>query len=191
MADDTEQLIAGRYRLERSLGSGGMGQVWAAEDSLLGRTVAVKVVDLRGRGDEEALRARVMREARAAARIDDPGSVRVFDVGDEGHSVFIVMELVEAPTLADVVREQPLSPQRAADIGLDVLDGKQKGPPGPVVQATPWITDSDMKGVYDGPDGVMTLDAAAADLQPGTMLPLSPPWAKLELTDVLKPPVLN
>jgi ribose transport system substrate-binding protein len=76
-------------------------------------------------------------------------------------------------------------------LAVDVLDGKRAGPPGVVVQATPWITDSDMKGVYDGPDGVMTLESAAADLQPGTMLPLSPPWAKLDLADVLKPPVLK
>jgi ribose transport system substrate-binding protein len=62
-------------------------------------------------------------------------------------------------------------------LAVDVLDGKHAGPPGDVVQATPWITDSDMKGVYDGPDGVMSLEDAAVDLQPGTMLPLSPPWA--------------
>src|SRR4051794_11842825 len=99
-----------------------MGQVWAAEDTVLGRTVAVKMVDLRGRPDEEALRARVMREARAAARIDDPGSVRVFDVVDEGHAVYLVMELVEAPTLADIVKRQgPLAPDEVARIGLDVL----------------------------------------------------------------------
>ncbi|MCU1377303.1 MAG: Serine/threonine protein kinase [Acidimicrobiales bacterium] len=122
MPDRTQQLIAGRYRLDRSLGVGGMGQVWLAEDSLLGRTVAVKVVDLRGRGDEEALRARVMREARAAARIDDPGSVRIFDVVDDGHAVYLVMELIEAPTLADIVTaEGPLAADAVARIGLDVL----------------------------------------------------------------------
>jgi serine/threonine protein kinase len=121
VADETQQLIAGRYRPERSLGSGGMGQVWAAEDTLLGRTVAVKVVDLRGRADGESLRARVLREARAAARIDDPGSVRVFDVGDDEHRVWLVMELVEAPTLAEVAQDHPLTPERVADVGLDVL----------------------------------------------------------------------
>jgi serine/threonine protein kinase len=122
VADETHQLIAGRYRLEHSLGSGGMGQVWSAADTVLGRTVAVKVVDLRGRPDEDSLRARVMREARAAARIDDPGSVRVFDVVDEGHAVYLVMELVEAPTLAEIVtRQGPVTPDEAARIGLDLL----------------------------------------------------------------------
>ncbi|MCU1487907.1 MAG: Serine/threonine protein kinase [Actinomycetia bacterium] len=122
MADETQQLIAGRYRLEHSLGSGGMGQVWSASDTVLGRTVAVKVVDLRGRPDEDSLRARVMREARAAARIDDPGSVRVFDVVDEGHAVYLVLELVEAPTLAEIVtQEGPMTPDEAARIGLDLL----------------------------------------------------------------------
>jgi serine/threonine protein kinase len=122
VADETQQLIASRYRFERSLGAGGMGQVWAADDTVLGRTVAVKVVDLQGRRDEESLRARVMREARAAARIDDPGSVRVFDVVDEGHAVYLVMELVEAPTLAEIVgREGPVAPDEAARIGLDLL----------------------------------------------------------------------
>ncbi|MCU1375934.1 MAG: Serine/threonine protein kinase [Actinomycetia bacterium] len=122
MPDDTQQLIAGRYRLERSLGAGGMGQVWLAEDVLLGRPVAVKVVDLRRHVDEEALRARVMREARAAARIDDPGSVRIFDVVDAGHAVYLVMELVEAPTLSDVVTtDGPLDVRAVARLGLDVL----------------------------------------------------------------------
>ena len=56
---------------------------------------------------------------------------------------------------------------------------------------TPWITNTDLNGVYDGPSPVMTLDDAAVDLEPGTMLPLSPPWAKLDLQEVLKPPVIE
>ena len=56
---------------------------------------------------------------------------------------------------------------------------------------TPWITNTDLKGVYSGPSPVMTLNDAAVDLEPGTMLPLSPPWAKLDLQEVLKPPVIK
>ncbi len=76
-------------------------------------------------------------------------------------------------------------------LAVDVLDGKRENKPGMVFMETPWITNTDMKGIYDGPAPVMTLDEAAVNLQPGTMLPLSPPWAKLDLQEVLKPPVLQ
>jgi ribose transport system substrate-binding protein len=76
-------------------------------------------------------------------------------------------------------------------LGVDILDGKKTGKPGFVLLDTPWITNTDLKGVYDGPSPIMTLDAAAVDLEPGTMLPLSPPWAKLDLKEVTKPPVLK
>ena len=68
------------------------------------------------------LRERTRREARAAARLDHPSAVTVYDVVEDGQAPFLVMELVDAPTLADVVRRDgPLSPQRAAQVGLDLL----------------------------------------------------------------------
>ena len=76
-------------------------------------------------------------------------------------------------------------------LGVDILDGKVKGDPRFVLMETPWITNTDLKGVYSGPSPVMTLNDAAVDLEPGTMLPLSPPWAKLDLQEVLKPPVIK
>ncbi len=122
---DEQRLVGGRYRLLRPLGSGGMGTVWRAEDVVLGREVAVKEVTFpHGLSDEdrEVLRERTRREARAAARLDHPSAVTVFDVVEEEGSPYLVMELVEARTLAQVVRtDGPLSPQRTAQVGLALL----------------------------------------------------------------------
>jgi eukaryotic-like serine/threonine-protein kinase len=118
--------VADRYELEAELGHGGMGVVWRATDTLLARQVALKEVDLpRGvdAAEREQLRARVSREARAAARLSHPGVVTVYDIAQHGGRDFIVMELVSAPTLEDLVRTGgPLAPERAARLGLGLLD---------------------------------------------------------------------
>jgi hypothetical protein len=116
-----ERVVADRYVLKAPLGRGGMGVVWHAHDTVLGRAVAVKeVVFPPTIPDDErrAAHARVLREARAAARLNHPGAVTLYDVvQDQGHP-FIVMELVPATTLADLVRtEGPLPPWRVAEIG--------------------------------------------------------------------------
>lgn len=102
-----------------------MGRVWRALDTVLERPVAIKIVEPpRGLDDAErdALRARVLREARAAARIDAPECVRVFDVVDEGDRAYLVMELVRGVTLADAVeRDGPMSPAAAAAIGAALV----------------------------------------------------------------------
>jgi len=118
--------VANRYELEEELGHGGMGVVWRATDTLLSRQVALKEVDL-PRGvdvtEREGMRARVTREARAAARLSHPGVVTVYDIAHDGGQDFIVMELVSAPTLEELVRaEGPLAPERAARLGLGLLD---------------------------------------------------------------------
>src|SRR3954451_14741446 len=91
------QLLAGRYRLGRVLGRGGMGTVWAAHDEMLGRDVAVKeVVPPPELPPEQAelVRKRALREARAAARIAHPSAVTVYDVIEEDGRPFIVMQLL-------------------------------------------------------------------------------------------------
>ncbi|MBG0853099.1 serine/threonine protein kinase [Streptomyces spinoverrucosus] len=125
--DKNEQrLLAGRYRLGDVLGRGGMGTVWRAEDETLGRTVAVKELRFPTNIDEDEKRrliTRTLREAKAIARIRNTSAVTVFDVVDEDDRPWIVMELVEGKSLAEVIREDGLlQPRRAAEVGLAVLD---------------------------------------------------------------------
>jgi tRNA A-37 threonylcarbamoyl transferase component Bud32 len=124
--DKSARLLAGRYRLGDVLGRGGMGTVWRAEDETLGRTVAVKELRFPSNIDEEEKRrliTRTLREAKAIARIRNNSAVTVFDVVDEDDRPWIVMELVEGKSLAEVIREDGLlEPKRAAEVGLAVLD---------------------------------------------------------------------
>ncbi|MFD0272511.1 serine/threonine-protein kinase [Kitasatospora sp. NPDC127111] len=121
----TGRLLAGRYRLDAVLGRGGMGTVWRAEDEMLGRIVAVKELRMNGSVEEDEkhrLIVRTLREAKATARIRHNSAVTVFDVVEEDDRPWIVMELVESRSLADVIKEDgPLAPARAAEIALDVL----------------------------------------------------------------------
>ena len=123
----TWRQVAGRYEMHELLGRGGMGSVWKGEDVLLQRPVAIKRVELPASlspEDREALRKRVLREARAAARVSHPRLVTVFDVVEEEGNVFLVQELVNAPTLKALVLEKgPLEPREAARIGRLLLEG--------------------------------------------------------------------
>jgi eukaryotic-like serine/threonine-protein kinase len=124
-ATDQKRTIGGRYRLDRSIGAGGMGTVWEGYDELLGRPVAVKEVRFPPElGDREVadLRERTMREARATARLSHPNVVTTYDVVEEDHRPWIVMELLASHSLAQILREDgPLPPARVARVGLDML----------------------------------------------------------------------
>ncbi|GAA4032291.1 hypothetical protein GCM10022247_66640 [Allokutzneria multivorans] len=123
--DDQGRLLGGRYRLGELIGRGGMGSVWGAVDEMLRRDVAVKEVTAPAWVSDEERRSladRTMREARAAARISHPNVVTVYDVVDEDGRPWIVMELVKAPSLAQVVeRDGALAPSRVAAIALQVF----------------------------------------------------------------------
>ncbi|MER6071888.1 protein kinase [Streptomyces sp. NPDC001817] len=118
-------LIAGRYRLADSIGSGGMGRVWRAHDEVLHRTVAVKELTAAlyvSDADRAVLLARTRAEARAAARINHSAVVTVHDVLEHDGRPWIVMELVEGNSLADAVKERGrVETREAARIGLWVL----------------------------------------------------------------------
>lgn len=116
--------IGGRYRLWWSLGSGGMGRVWLAEDLLLARVVAVKQVGPQVLPDavRAAVHRRGLAEARAAARIRHPGVVSVYDVLVEGGRIWIVMELLAGATLAAAVGPGPLPEAQVVRVGLRLLE---------------------------------------------------------------------
>ena len=113
--------LTDRYVLEEELASGGMGTLWLARDEILGRSVAIKVLHEHLAGDRELLE-RFRLEAVAAARLSHPSVVRVFDTGTSDGVVFIVMELVEGETVADLLAERgALSPAEACAIARGVL----------------------------------------------------------------------
>ncbi|MEV6732898.1 MULTISPECIES: serine/threonine-protein kinase [unclassified Streptomyces] len=120
------KVLGGRYRVTAVIGRGGMGVVARAVDELLGRKVAVKVMraytDASG-AELADLRTRMQREAQAAARIRHGGVVTVHDVTEEQGLPVIVMELVDGPSLDDVLtRRGPLEPREAATIGARLMD---------------------------------------------------------------------
>ena len=117
------RIVAGRYALLGELGRGGMGIVWRAQDQVIGRQVAIKELKFPDAPeDASVLSERMLREVRSAGRLNDPAVVTVYDVVTEGGATFIVMELVEAPTLADLVRERgPMPAQQVALVGERVL----------------------------------------------------------------------
>ena len=120
------RVIGGRYVVLAELGRGGMGVVWRAEDRVMGRQVAVKELHLPAGLEEQErrlFRERLLREARTAGRLNHPGIVTVYDVITDGGVDHIVMELIEARTLAEVVDAAgPLDERTAIAVLSQLLD---------------------------------------------------------------------
>ncbi|CRK58493.1 serine/threonine protein kinase [Alloactinosynnema sp. L-07] len=119
------RMVAGRYAILNELGRGGMGIVWLAEDTMIGRHVAIKELHLPEgvpHSERTTFEQRVLREARTAGRLNDPAVVTVFDVVQESGATYIVMELIQAPTLSDVVKERgPLPADQVAKVADQLL----------------------------------------------------------------------
>jgi len=115
-------ILAGRYRVERELGRGGMAKVFQGVDTVLGRQVAIKILAPRF-ADDESFVQRFRREAQAAARLSNPNVVSVFDTGADDGVHFIVMEYVEGRTLADYLADGGrIMPDRAIEISESVCN---------------------------------------------------------------------
>ena len=116
-----DTVVDERYRIERRVGSGGMADVYQAEDLQLGRQVALKLLYQRFAEDDEFVE-RFRREASAAARLQHPNVVGVFDRGEWDGTSYIAMELIEGRSLKQIIRDQgPLEPERAIDLVIQVL----------------------------------------------------------------------
>lgn len=117
------EIIADRYRVLRSVGRGGMGEVWLCEDELLGRQVAVKQVGVLP-GESVPDLARALREARSSAALNHRHVVSVYDAVETNDHIWLVMEFVPGSTLAELIaQEGRLDPARVATIGAQVADG--------------------------------------------------------------------
>ncbi|HET8640731.1 MAG TPA: serine/threonine-protein kinase, partial [Pseudonocardiaceae bacterium] len=168
--------IAGRYRLTRLINSGGSGSVWAAVDEVLGREVAIKDVAaspyLDG-PDRRAVPEHTLREARAAGRINHPGVVLVHDVVEHDGRPWIVLQLVDAPSLAALVeRDGPLAPHHAAVIGLQLAGALRaahaRGVTHRDVKPSNVLIDGDRVVLTDF--GIAMIEGEAALCPPGTLV---------------------
>ena len=107
-----------RFLIERRIGSGGFGVVYEAWDGRLERPVAVKAIESRG----AELGRRVLREAQAAARLNHPGIVTLYEMGEEDGNALLVTELVDGSTLARLNRDGELSDREIGEIGADLCE---------------------------------------------------------------------
>jgi serine/threonine-protein kinase len=118
---DTETIVDGRYRILHRVGSGGMAEVYCAQDLQLGRKVALKILYRRFAEDREFVE-RFRREASSAAGLQHPNVVSVYDRGEYDGTYYIAMEYLEGRSLKDVIRDEaPLDPERAIDLTIQVL----------------------------------------------------------------------
>ena len=181
------------YRLERLLGSGGMGTVYLAHDVALDRPVAIKFIAADKAGDVSA-RKRLLREARAAAALDHPNICSVFEVIDEPDRACIIMQYVEGETLTDLIRRGPLDVRLALSIAFELASALATAHKHGIVHrdvkphnviVTPdrraKLLDFGLARYHDvaaASDGVTTTDSIGLELLAGTPAYMSPEQAK-------------
>jgi serine/threonine protein kinase/tetratricopeptide (TPR) repeat protein len=150
----------GHYLVERKLGEGGMGVVYAARDERLARTIALKT--LSAPAPDETARQRLWREARAAASVNHPNICQIYEVGEDAGRVFIAMELLEGEALAARLERGALTAAEAVPIGLGMLSAL-------AALHARGIVHRDLKpsNVFLTPHGVKLLDFGLAQPEPG------------------------
>ncbi|HXU07704.1 MAG TPA: serine/threonine-protein kinase, partial [Blastocatellia bacterium] len=114
-----ENTVISHYRILSRIGVGGMGEVYLAEDSRLGRRVALKLLSQQSREDEDRLR-RFEQEARAASALNHPNIITIHEIASEKGSRFIAMEFVEGETVRQKLRREKMSVREAVDVAMQV-----------------------------------------------------------------------
>ncbi len=118
-----ERIFNNRYRVDGTLGNGGMANVYVGTDTLLRRRVAIKVLREQYASDDDFVK-RFSYEAQSAAKLSHPNIVNVYDFGSEDHSYYIVMELVDGATLGDIMRDERVLPEPVAvDYAIQIASG--------------------------------------------------------------------
>lgn len=114
--------LGARYELQEPIGGGGMAVVYRAVDTLLDRTVAVKMLRPQYAGDDEFV-SRFRQEAQSAARLSHPNIVNLYDIGVSNNEYYLVMEYVDGPTLKDVIRKSaPMEVEDVIQISMQICD---------------------------------------------------------------------
>lgn len=111
----------GHYKILDRLGAGGLGEVYRARDTRLGRTVAIKLVPDQLVADP-ARRARLLQDARRASALSHPNVATLYEIGEQPDRVFLVFEFVPGETLSGLIGGRPLNPRRAVDIAIQIAD---------------------------------------------------------------------
>ena len=111
----------GLYKILERIGAGGMGEVYRARDTRLGRTVAIKVLPPAVATDPER-RARFLQDARAAAALSHPNIAALYEIGEDQDQLFLVFEFVPGETLKQTIAGRPLNPRRAIDLAVQLAD---------------------------------------------------------------------
>ncbi len=120
------KILGERYRLQEKIGEGGMALVYKGTDTLLGRTVAVKILRENLTGDKELVRS-FRREALSAANLSHPNIVNVYDVGQENNLYYIVMEYIDGQTLKDLILEKgTLPPSQVVSIAIQICEALEE-----------------------------------------------------------------
>src|ERR1700760_4148435 len=114
--------LFGHYRVLEKIGSGAMGEVFRARDERLGRDVALKLIRPASGDNPDHLR-RFEQEARAAAALNHPNIVAVYDVGFEGETPYIVSELLEGSNLREQLQSGPIPLRQAVDYAIQIAHG--------------------------------------------------------------------
>jgi non-specific serine/threonine protein kinase len=162
MNNEPAQLIGstlGRYRILAELGSGGMGQVYLAEDGQLGRKVALKVLKSKVAQDKDRMR-RFMQEAKTASALNHPNIITIYEIGSSDEIHYIATEFIEGETLHEVLRRGPLTVSQAVDVGVQLTRALQAAHAAGIIHR-----DIKPENVMSRPDGlVKILDFGIAKL---------------------------